>query len=150
MIQPLTPLILSTHLNQLEEAAQALITYAGSCKVWLLKGELGAGKTTLVKAICKQLGVREHVTSPTFLLINTYYLPSGDPIYHLDAYRLSQEAEIVDMDYPFYLETGSYCFIEWPQKITQFIQPPYLDIKLNKLDLETRQLSAKLVSEFLA
>src|SRR5690349_11408391 len=121
MIQHSSPLILSTHLNNLEEAAQALITYAASCNIWLFKGELGAGKTTLIKAICKQLGVHEHVTSPTFALINTYHLPSGDPIYHLDAYRLSQEAEIVDMDYPFYLETGAYCFIEWPQKIAQFI-----------------------------
>lgn len=147
MIQHPSPLILSTHLNHLEEAAQALITYAASCKMWLLKGELGAGKTTLIKAICKQLGVQEHVTSPTFSLINTYYLPSGDPIYHLDAYRLSQEAEIIDMDYPFYLETGAYCFIEWPQKLAQFIPMPYLDIEITAIDLESRQLSVKLVKD---
>ncbi len=146
MIQHPSPLILSTHLNRLEEAAQALIAYAASCNIWLFKGELGAGKTTLIKAICKQLGVHEHVTSPTFSLINTYYLPSGEPIYHLDAYRLSQEAEIVDMDYPFYLETGAYCFIEWPQKIAQFIPTPYLDIEIDKINLESRRLSAKLVS----
>lgn len=147
MAQHPSPLTLSTHLNNLEEAAQTLITYAASCNIWLFKGELGAGKTTLIKAICQQLGVQAHVTSPTFSLINTYYLPSGDPIYHLDAYRLSQEAEIVDMDYPFYLETGAYCFIEWPQKIAQFIPTPYLDIEINKVDLESRQLSAKLVKD---
>jgi tRNA threonylcarbamoyladenosine biosynthesis protein TsaE len=147
MIQHPSPLILSTHLNHLEEAAQALITYAASCKVWLFKGELGAGKTTLIKAICKQLGVREHVTSPTFSLINTYYLPFGQPVYHLDAYRLNQEAEIIDMDYPFYLDTGAYCFIEWPQKIVQFISTSYLDIKVDEINLESRRLSAKLVSD---
>lgn len=147
MIPQSSPLILFTHLNHLEEAAQVLIAYAASCNIWLLKGELGAGKTTLIKAICKQLGVQEHVTSPTFSLINTYYLPSGDPVYHLDAYRLSQEAEMIDMDYPFYLETGAYCFIEWPQKIAQFIHPPYLVIELGKVDLESRQLLAKLIND---
>jgi tRNA threonylcarbamoyladenosine biosynthesis protein TsaE len=147
MIQHPSPLTLSTYLNRLEEAAQTLITYAASCKVWLFKGELGTGKTTLIKAVCKQLGVQEHVTSPTFSLINTYYLPSGDPIYHLDAYRLSQEEEIVDMDYPFYVETGAYCFIEWPQSILQFIPTPYLDIEITTINSTSRQLIARLGSD---
>lgn len=147
MIQHPSPLTLSTHLNQLEEAAQALIAYGDSCKIWLFKGELGAGKTTLIKAICQQLGVQEPVTSPTFSLINTYYLPSGEPIYHLDAYRLNHEAEIVEMDYPFYLETEAYCFIEWPQKIVPFIYPPYVDITISTIDIEARHLSVKLVSD---
>ena len=144
-LQSFDSLVLSTQLGRLEEAAQTLLNYADSYKVWLFHGELGAGKTTLIKAICKQLGIQEHVTSPTFSLINTYYLPAGGSIYHLDAYRLSQEAEILDMDYPFYLETGAYCFVEWPQQIIPFISTPYVHIEISKVDMTSRQLYAAIV-----
>jgi tRNA threonylcarbamoyladenosine biosynthesis protein TsaE len=139
------PLITVTNLDSLEKTAQALINYGFSYKIWLFTGELGAGKTTLIKAICKQLGVLEHVSSPTFSLINTYQLASGGVVYHLDAYRLKNEAEAVDMDYPYYFETGTYCFIEWPDKIAQLIPIPHIHIKLNFNGDTSRELYAEKV-----
>lgn len=134
-----------SNLDKLESTAEELVQYAGCCKIWLFKGDLGAGKTTLIKAVCKQLGVIDHVSSPTFSLINTYQLTSGGVVYHLDAYRLKNEVDAVDMDYPYYFETGTYCFIEWPDKIAQLIPIPHILIKLNFNGDTSRELSAEKV-----
>jgi tRNA threonylcarbamoyladenosine biosynthesis protein TsaE len=129
-MQAYEPLSTITYLNNLEEAAKQLLSYAGTCKTWLFTGELGSGKTTLIKAICKQLGVSEYVASPTFSLVNTYHLASGNLIHHIDAYRLIDMEEAIEMDFPFYFETG-YCFIEWPSKIPQGIIPvPHINVNL--------------------
>eukprot|EP01132_Coremiostelium_polycephalum_P001023 gene1023-1298_t len=124
------PMVLSTHLTQLPAIAQQLITYAAGCKIWLFTGDLGAGKTTLIQAICHQLGVKSHVSSPTFSIVNTY--PLGDGwVYHIDAYRLKNVEEVIEMDFPFYFETG-YCFLEWPSKIPQALFPtPHISIELS-------------------
>lgn len=124
------PFTTTTHVDSLDKTAQELIHYAGSCKIWLFSGDLGAGKTTLIQAICRQLGIIEHVTSPTFSLINTYHLASEEVIYHMDAYRLRSEEEAFDMDYPYYFETGTYCFIEWPDKISSYIPTPHIRIQI--------------------
>jgi tRNA threonylcarbamoyladenosine biosynthesis protein TsaE len=129
-MQACKPFKTVTHLNNLEQTAKEVISYASPCKTWLFTGNLGAGKTTLIKAICKQLGVTEYVASPTFSLINTYHLSSGTLIHHIDAYRLVDMQEVIEMDFPFYFETG-YCFIEWPSKIPQDLIPvPHINIEL--------------------
>lgn len=129
-MQAYKPLTTITYLNNLEETAKTVISYASPCKIWLFTGELGAGKTTLIKAICKQLGVTGYVASPTFSLINTYHLASGNLVHHIDAYRLVDVEEAIEMDFSFYFETG-YCFIEWPSKIPQDIIPiPHISIEL--------------------
>ncbi|OJW71236.1 MAG: tRNA (adenosine(37)-N6)-threonylcarbamoyltransferase complex ATPase subunit type 1 TsaE [Candidatus Amoebophilus sp. 36-38] len=132
-----------TQVDNLDKTAQELIEYAASCKIWLFTGKLGAGKTTLIKAICKQLGVMDHVSSPTFSLINTYHLTSEKLVYHMDAYRLRNEEEAIDMDYPYYFETGAYCFIEWPDKICLDIPTPHISIQISPYnDNQHRKLSA--------
>jgi tRNA threonylcarbamoyladenosine biosynthesis protein TsaE len=144
-----TTLTLVAHQGHLTEPVQALISYAGGCKIWVFKGDLGAGKTTLIKAICKELGVQEHVTSPTFSLINEYSSDTGDLIYHMDAYRLDKDEDIVELDYLFYLHTHAYCFIEWPEKIIPLIQQPYLEIQLHALTMEARQIVATMIDSTL-
>jgi tRNA threonylcarbamoyladenosine biosynthesis protein TsaE len=89
---------------------------AGGAKVFALHGPMGAGKTTLVQALCKALGVSEMVNSPTFSLVNEYRLPSGEPVYHLDLYRLKNEEEALSTGMEDCLYSGAYCFVEWPEK----------------------------------
>src|SRR5262245_4056476 len=104
-------------LSELPRVAQRLLTTAGDCRVWLLTGELGAGKTTLIKGVCNALDVRSAMTSPTFSLINEYHTGRGDTVYHFDFYRLKDENEALDIGVDEYLDSGQYCFIEWGDRI---------------------------------
>ena len=112
-----------TDVNQLEAVARALLAEAGTRRVWLFFGEMGAGKTTLIKALCRALGVATVVQSPTFGLVNEYATLAADPIYHLDCYRLKSEAEALDIGLETYLDSGAYCFVEWPERI-ETLWPP--------------------------
>jgi tRNA threonylcarbamoyladenosine biosynthesis protein TsaE len=121
---------LHSTLDDLSVTAQALLHHAGSQKVWLLEGAMGAGKTTLIKALCAQLGVLDNVTSPTFSLVHEYAMASGEAVYHFDFYRIRCEEEALDLDCTAYFESGSYCFIEWPTKIYSLIPPAYCKVHL--------------------
>ena len=89
---------------------------------------MGAGKTTLVSALCKQLGVQDNVTSPTFSLVHEYVSTSGESIYHFDLYRIRSEEEVLDLDFTAYFESGCYCFIEWPEKALRIIPATYCKV----------------------
>jgi tRNA threonylcarbamoyladenosine biosynthesis protein TsaE len=115
-------------LNNLPEIAKELLNFAGKTKVWLFLGDLGAGKTTLIKALCAQLGLLEVVTSPTFALVHEYRLPSNEAIYHIDAYRTDPETTVVE--WQSYFDTGSYCFIEWPTRLGAVVLPSHIVISL--------------------
>lgn len=104
-------------MASLHEAASWLIEKAGNHKIWCFYGEMGAGKTTLIKALCEQMGVIQNVSSPTFSLVNEYQLAGGQCIYHFDFYRINNEEEAFDIGYETYFESGSICLIEWPEKI---------------------------------
>lgn len=123
-------LTLYSTLDRLPAAAQALLHHAGKQKVWLFEGELGAGKTTLIKALCAQLGVQDTVSSPTFALIHEYATAAGVPVYHFDFYRIQREEEAVDLDCAAYFASGSYCFVEWPSKIPGLIPPAHYQVSL--------------------
>lgn len=138
-----------SHLGHLSATAQQLLVYAGTQKLWLFHGALGAGKTTLIKAICTQLGVKEKVTSPTFALAHEYIQPTGEPVYHLDAYRIEHEKEALALDYPAYWESGCYCFLEWPSKVANLLPPSYLSINITTTPNQDRALQVSLVSNIL-
>ena len=106
--------LLINSLHELDDAAQKIIEYAGSQKTFLFYGDMGAGKTTLIKSLCKQLGTNDNVASPTFSIVNEYNAP-GRNIYHFDFYRLKTQTEALDMGFEEYLYSGNYCFIEWPE-----------------------------------
>jgi tRNA threonylcarbamoyladenosine biosynthesis protein TsaE len=115
-------------LGNLPATARALLSHAGGKKVWLLEGAMGAGKTTLIRALCTQLGVQDNVSSPTFSLVHEYAAASGEAIYHFDFYRILREEEALDLDCMAYFESGSYCFIEWPEKVRNMIPFTYCKI----------------------
>jgi ATPase, YjeE family len=103
-------------LDTLPDVAGQVLAEAGEHRVFLLYGEMGAGKTTFVKAMCQRLGVKDETSSPTFAIINEYTAPDG-PVYHFDFYRIRSEHEALDMGYEEYFYSGAYCFVEWPERI---------------------------------
>lgn len=108
---------------------------------------MGAGNTTLIRALCAQLGVRDNVSSPTFSLVHEYAAASGEVIYHFDFYRVRYEEEALDLDCMAYFESGSYCFIEWPTKIYSLIPPGYCQVGLIVQSDGCRMLHMHLVEE---
>jgi tRNA threonylcarbamoyladenosine biosynthesis protein TsaE len=92
-----------------------------SSKIWLFYGDMGSGKTTLIKQIIKQLGVDDVVSSPTFSLVNEYSSRKGETLYHFDFYRIKNSIEALDIGIDDYFYADNYCFIEWPEKIENLL-----------------------------
>ncbi len=118
-------------LNEVSEAARELLIHSGNVRVWLVEGEMGSGKTTLIKALCKEIGVTEATSSPTFAIVNEYYSQKGSSVYHFDFYRLEKESEAYDMGVEEYFESGSFCFVEWPDKIPSFYPLHFFKVRIS-------------------
>ncbi len=121
-------------LRELKEAADELIQKCNGVKTWLFSGEIGAGKTTLIKAVCERLGVKEGMSSPTFSIVNEYDLRQGGRIYHFDFYRLKNEREAYDLGAEEYFDSGNFCFVEWPEKIPSLIPRQHIEVKIVPTD----------------
>lgn len=109
-----------TSLDRIEEAANEFVAQIGDRRIFAFYGSMGAGKTTFIKAICKQLGVKDSVSSPTFAIVNEYDSSIG-PIYHFDFYRIKNLAEVVDLGFEDYAYSGNLCFMEWPELIEELL-----------------------------
>lgn len=107
-------------LDNLKEIALQIIKAAKKKRIILFNGEMGAGKTTLIKEICFELGVKENVSSPTFGIVNEYDIEKGS-VFHFDAYRIENEEEAFDIGLEEYLFSGNWCLIEWPEKVSTFL-----------------------------
>lgn len=116
--------------EELEKAARRIIDFAGEKKIWLFYGDMGSGKTTLIKAISKVYGIEDMVQSPTFSIVNEYRNTDDIIFYHFDFYRIKNETEALDVGVDEYFESQAYCFIEWPEKIPNLIPDDYLSIKI--------------------
>ena len=116
-------------LESIREAAREFIQHIGEHRVFAFYGEMGAGKTTFIKAICEELGVENVITSPTFAIVNEYGLPDGNCIYHFDFYRIKKLEEVYDMGFEDYFYSGALCFIEWPELIEEVL--PEDAVKVN-------------------
>jgi tRNA threonylcarbamoyladenosine biosynthesis protein TsaE len=114
-------------LDELSSASQKLLDFCGKELIIVFNGDLGAGKTTFIKHICKELGVKDMVSSPTFSLVNVYDA-KGSAIYHFDFYRLADEEEAYDMGYEDYFYSGNYCFVEWASKIPSLMPDSYVEV----------------------
>lgn len=111
-------------LDQIQEAAEQILAQNPK-RIILFNGEMGAGKTTLIKQLCKNLGVKDTTSSPTFSLVNEYYTSDNQIVYHFDFYRLNKETEALDMGVDDYLYSGNWCFIEWSEKIANLLPEEY-------------------------
>jgi tRNA threonylcarbamoyladenosine biosynthesis protein TsaE len=130
--------IKSKEIDNLNNIAFEIIKKAGKRKIILFYGEMGVGKTTLIKEVCQRLGVKENVSSPTFGIINSYLGLEGQ-VYHFDAYRIESKSEAIDLGIEDYLYSGNWCLIEWPEKIKNLLayKTDLLEVKI-KLDSEYR------------
>jgi tRNA threonylcarbamoyladenosine biosynthesis protein TsaE len=113
-----------------------------STKVIRIDGDMGTGKTTLISSLCKSLGVKETISSPTFSLVNTYHI-GKEKIYHFDFYRLKNENEAIDFGLEEYLESGNICFMEWAEKISSHLPLEYDHYILNIVDEKYRKIESK-------
>jgi len=113
--------IVINDLSRIQSAAREFIGKMGDHKVFAFYGSMGAGKTTFIKAVCEELGVKETVASPTFAIINEYRDKYGSSIYHFDFYRINKLEEVYDFGYEDYFYSGSLCFIEWPELVEQVL-----------------------------
>ncbi|MEJ7556977.1 MAG: tRNA (adenosine(37)-N6)-threonylcarbamoyltransferase complex ATPase subunit type 1 TsaE [Pedobacter sp.] len=127
-------------LLDLEEAAKTLLDFNKQNKMFVFYGEMAAGKTTFIKAICAELGVRDTVSSPTFSIVNEYE-GNGQRIYHFDFYRINTIQEAFDIGYEEYFYSGDICLIEWPEKVQELLPEHYVKVEISTIDLDKRTLS---------
>ena len=129
-------------LEQINAAAMQSIKSSNNRKIWSFEGEMGAGKTTLIKAICNTLGVIDEVSSPTFSLVNEYKTKDGKTIYHFDFYMIKNIEEVYDIGYEDYFFSGNICLIEWPEKIKELLkEEDVYKIKIEKVGEGERTVS---------
>jgi len=122
--------ILINDKKHLPAAARKLLDQTGEKKILAFYGSMGAGKTTIIKAVCKVLGAADLVSSPTFTLVNEYRTRTGESLYHIDFYRINKKEEVFDFGIEEYLSSGSYCFMEWPELVEDILPPETVRIKI--------------------
>ncbi|MEQ1587260.1 MAG: tRNA (adenosine(37)-N6)-threonylcarbamoyltransferase complex ATPase subunit type 1 TsaE [Cyclobacteriaceae bacterium] len=127
-------------LDSLQQAAKELLKQGRGLMVWLLHGEMGSGKTTLVKHLVKELGIERLVTSPTFSIVNEYGQAGQSIVYHFDLYRIKNEAEALDLGFEEYLTSGNLCLIEWPEKVKTLLPDQFFEVRIQYYDLVSREI----------
>jgi tRNA threonylcarbamoyladenosine biosynthesis protein TsaE len=127
-------------LANLASVAQELLKQYGQVPVWLFYGDMGAGKTTLIKAIGRELGIGDTMSSPTFSIINEYLAGGAKKIFHFDFYRILKETEALDLGVEEYFYSGNYCFIEWPEKVPSLIPEAHVTVRITSEDAEHRTI----------
>ena len=129
--------------EKLDKIAREIIGFAGDLKIWCFRGEMGAGKTTLIGAITHELETEDRVSSPSFAIINEYQTKKMGLIYHFDFYRISEENEALDIGTDEYLESGKLCLIEWPDRIDSLLPEKYLNISIAVNEFFQRTITLK-------
>lgn len=134
------------NLSELPKAATQILDEAKGNRIFLFYADMGMGKTTLIKELCKQLGVKENVSSPTFSIVNEYDA-EGTRLYHFDFYRLKDEYEAFDLGYEEYFYSGNYCFVEWPEKIEHLLPENAVSVYITGNNKDERTISLHLPIE---
>ena len=129
-------------LEDLSEVAGEIISSVKN-KTLLFYGQMGVGKTTLIKEICKQLGVLDNISSPTFSLVNEYQTTNSEKVFHFDFYKITDEEEALDMGIEEYLDNNDWCLIEWPENIENLLPLEAVQIYLTILNNEQRNIQLK-------
>ena len=124
----------------LEGVVRELLEHSENRTIWLFFGEMGSGKTTLIKAIARELGVQETMSSPTFPIVNEYSIPGGSKIYHVDLYRLRNEQEVMDIGMDEYFTTRDFCLVEWPEKLGRLAPPNPMKVRITPTDALHRKI----------
>lgn len=121
-------------LGELPEAAKAFIEAMGEDRIFAFEGGMGAGKTTFIAEVCRQLGADDDSGSPTFSIVNEYVAADGSPVYHFDFYRLDSPQEALDMGAEDYFYSGNLCLIEWPDRIGELLPEEAVIVKITETE----------------
>ena len=122
----------ANNLQELDEIANQLLEIFGNQKKIVFFGEMGIGKTTLIKSICKALNVQDIVTSPTFSVVNEYQTDIGNVIFHFDFFRIKNKEELLDLGLEEHIYSDNYCLIEWPEKAEGLLDNNFAEIRMTK------------------
>ncbi|MBN1952550.1 MAG: tRNA (adenosine(37)-N6)-threonylcarbamoyltransferase complex ATPase subunit type 1 TsaE [Bacteroidales bacterium] len=128
-------------LDEIEEAVAQFLDFSSGNKKFAFYGEMGAGKTTFITALCAALGTDDLVSSPTFAIINEYADADGEPIFHFDFYRIKEASELLDIGFYDYCEQDAFCFIEWPEKAEGLIPEDFMKVSIDVDDDNSRVIS---------
>lgn len=134
-------------LHRAEEATDLAAALLSACKdrrVFAFQGDLGAGKTTLIKALCGELGVTGGTASPSFSIVNEYRTAGNDAVYHFDLYRLRDRSELEGIGFAEYLDSGSYCFVEWPELARELLPADAVRVRMKALPTGDRTIELAL------
>lgn len=131
-------------LNEIDITATALLAHTGKHKVFAFHGEMGAGKTTFINALCRVMEVEDIVSSPTFSIINQYKTKSGQTVYHMDLYRIKDENEAINAGVEDCLYSGNICLVEWPDKAAGILPDDTLHLYITSIADNTRKLKINL------
>ena len=126
------------NISDLPTAAKEFLETIGDNRIIALYGDMGAGKTTFTTAVCRELGVKDDVCSPTFTIVNEYESANGEPIYHFDFYRIEDKREALDIGLYDYLYSGYLCLMEWPQLIEELLPEETLPVYIKVIDKDRR------------
>ena len=129
------------NLSDYSKIANEIISLAGKIKIWTFEGNLGAGKTTLIKQLCKEMGIQDSVHSPTFSLVNNY----DDKVFHFDCYRLNNLEEAMDFGMEEYLDSDKICLIEWPALVNDILPYPRLSVEISYNHQKSRDFLIKIL-----
>lgn len=124
----------------LQKAAREFLEAVGDNRIIAFYGQMGAGKTTFITALCRELGVSETVTSPTFTIVNEYLDGGGESVFHFDFYRIKRLTEAVDIGLFEYFDSGCFCLMEWPEMIEELLPEETLKVQILVEDEKTRML----------
>ncbi|MCQ2110419.1 MAG: tRNA (adenosine(37)-N6)-threonylcarbamoyltransferase complex ATPase subunit type 1 TsaE [Bacteroidaceae bacterium] len=134
--------IIISSIDSIDQAAKEFVRSMGDNTVFAFYGKMGAGKTTFIKALCKELGVEDEVNSPTFAIINEYRSETtAELIYHFDFYRIKKLDEVYDLGYEDYFYCGAVCLIEWPELIEELLPTDTVRVKIEEQPDGSRLLS---------
>lgn len=137
---------LSIKVNGIEElpgAAEKILEFAGDYRIFAFEGKMGAGKTTLISTICRALKVVDEASSPTFSIVNEYLTESEESIFHFDFYRIKKLEEVFDIGFEEYIYSDSYCFMEWPELISDLLPEKYVSVKISENEEGNRIIEVK-------
>ncbi|MBR2475471.1 MAG: tRNA (adenosine(37)-N6)-threonylcarbamoyltransferase complex ATPase subunit type 1 TsaE [Bacteroidaceae bacterium] len=131
-------------LDKINEVAREFIRNMGDATVFAFYGNMGAGKTTFIKAICEELGISEGVNSPTFAIVNEYRSDTtGELVYHFDFYRINKIEEVYDLGYEDYFYSGALCFLEWSEKVEELLPPETVMVTIKEVENSARMVECK-------
>lgn len=133
-------------IDDLPEVVSKFLANFRDKRHFAFHGSMGAGKTTFIKALCQHMGTNDNITSPTFALVNEYQTMQYGNLLHFDFYRLNDISEALDIGFEEYMDSGNFCFMEWPERVEEILPSRLVNVEIEAIDEHTRIIRAQITS----